>query len=639
MVSFGVEADPIRKYHRVVFGNVASNWYIGEVSNWNVSSVTRMSYMFQYTGQNATTWSIGDLSNWNVSNVTNMGSMFQYAGRYLINDFVLNLSNWDTSSVTNMSGMFSGAGMQATKWGIGDLSGWDTSKVTDMNSMFYEAGRNATEWSSIGNLNNWNVSNVTDMSKMFREFAGKIPYFNLDLSGWDTSNVTNMSYMFYEFGGIAPVLNLNGWDTSNVTNMSNMFKSVRVTSFDLSSWDTSNVTYMSAMFNGCSYVTEAYARTQADADRLNASSSKPTTWQFVSVAPIVELTINNQSSDLVSVNLPSTIEGGITEIKLISIKGMVGSFKMNGTLIEGNAFIAPAEGGNVTISDVVLTYETVIESRHNPYETSASGTYETATFVGASSLTIELEYQMAQSNSYDYLYIYDSAGTAYGKYGGTTKTVTSINIPGDTARFDFTTNSSSNNSYGFKAKITAHYPVELTINNQSSDLVTIDVPETVYGGLTKINLVPTRGIVTSFKLNGELVEGNSFIAPYDSGTVTISDVVVGDQIVIESEHNPYPGSMNSTNADGTQGKIYGEATFEGATSLTVLLDYQTESTSYDWIYLYDVNGNIVNSKKYGGTTRKQVTVTVPSNYVKILFRTDSGDDNYYGFHATVTANY
>jgi hypothetical protein len=35
------------------------------------------------------------------------------------------------------------------------------------------------------------------------------------------------------------------------------------------------------MFEGVGAVTEAYARTQEDADILNASSSKPTTWEFI----------------------------------------------------------------------------------------------------------------------------------------------------------------------------------------------------------------------------------------------------------------------------------------------------------------------------------------------------------------------
>ena len=81
-------------------------------------------------------------------------------------------------------------------------------------------------------------------------------------------------------------------------------------------------------------------------------------------------------------------------------------------------------------------------------------------------------------------------------------------------------------------------------------------------------------LVTSFKMNGTLVEGDTFKMP--DANVTITDIEVVEGTIIESEHNPYPNNINN--------QIYGEKTYEGASSLTVILDYQTESTSYDWIY-------------------------------------------------------
>ena len=42
----------------------------GDISNWDVSSVTDMSDMFSESQFN------GDISNWDVSNVTNMIGMF-----------------------------------------------------------------------------------------------------------------------------------------------------------------------------------------------------------------------------------------------------------------------------------------------------------------------------------------------------------------------------------------------------------------------------------------------------------------------------------------------------------------------------------------------------------------------------------
>lgn len=109
-------------------------------------------------------------------------------------------------------------------------------------------------------------------------------------------------------------------------------------------------------------------------------------------------------------------------------------------------------------------------------------------------------------------------------------------------------------------------------------------------------------MVTSFKRNGELIYGNSFKMP---GTdVTISDVVLEGGVIVGSEHNPYPNNLND--------KEYLNKTFEGAQSLTVILEYKTEGTSNDYIFLYDKNGKRYG--KYGGkiqTTRLSRSWEIP----------------------------
>ena len=92
-----------------------------------------------------------DLSGWDVSNVTDMSYMFRFA-----ESFNQDLSGWDVSNVTNMRYMFYSAPSFNQ-----DLSGWDVSNVTDMNSMFYYAV------SFNQDLSGWDVSNVTNMGDMF----------------------------------------------------------------------------------------------------------------------------------------------------------------------------------------------------------------------------------------------------------------------------------------------------------------------------------------------------------------------------------------------------------------------------------------------------------------------------------------
>ena len=195
----------------------------GDLSGWDVSSVTSMGGMFRDTESFN-----GDLSGWDVSSVTYMGSMFNGAEA-----FNGDLSGWDVSSVWYMRSMFNGA----TNFN-GDLSGWDVSSVTYMGFMF-----NGAEAFN-GDLSGWDVSSVTDMSAMFSGAAA----FNGDLSGWDVSSVTSTSGMFNgatNFNG-----DLSGWDVSSVRGMSSMFDGATNFNGDLSGWDVSSVWYMDDMFSG-----------------------------------------------------------------------------------------------------------------------------------------------------------------------------------------------------------------------------------------------------------------------------------------------------------------------------------------------------------------------------------------------------
>ena len=120
----------------------------------------------------------GEISNWDVSNVTDMSWMFSGAG-----SFNQPLNNWNVSKVTNMCAMF----WKASSFNQ-PLNNWDVSKeVTDMSWMF----RGAISFNQP--LNNWNVSNVITMECMFDTARS----FNQPLNNWNVSNeVTDMDFMF-----------------------------------------------------------------------------------------------------------------------------------------------------------------------------------------------------------------------------------------------------------------------------------------------------------------------------------------------------------------------------------------------------------------------------------------------------------
>ena len=121
-----------------------------DISDWDVSNVTDMSYMFFECEELE---SVGDLSKWDVSNVKSMNSMFFYC-----------------------------AELKST----GDISKWDVSNVNDMGNMF-ECCESFNQ-----DLSSWNISNVTDMDFMFYGCKS----FNQDISNWNVSNVRYKNFMF-----------------------------------------------------------------------------------------------------------------------------------------------------------------------------------------------------------------------------------------------------------------------------------------------------------------------------------------------------------------------------------------------------------------------------------------------------------
>ena len=73
---------------------------------------------------------------------------------------------------------------------------------------------------------------------------------------------------------------MNKFNTSKVTDMYGMFKGSVITTLDLSSFDTSKMKHTNEMFENAK-ATTGYARTQADADKFNNSSYKPSGLTFV----------------------------------------------------------------------------------------------------------------------------------------------------------------------------------------------------------------------------------------------------------------------------------------------------------------------------------------------------------------------
>ena len=298
-----------------------------DVSSFNTMNVLEMVSMFQ--DSNATNL---DLISFDTYKVTDMTNMFKGSKAKDIN-----VSMFDTSLVTSMAGMFGN-----TELGTIDISSFDMSNVNNTDDMFTgtkatdglarsreDAGKAnsskgkpetlnirpkyvvATDEDFSGTLNGYfkytgkesfievphtikgvkvnsykgmfegtsvkgvvsTNKNVTDMSNMFK---GNISE-ELDVIGIDTTGVTNFSGMFQDTK--ASYLDLRNFTTTKATNMSNMFRNTRVNELDLGGFDTSKATAMENMFNGTTAI-KGYARTQEDANKLNASSNKANNLHF-----------------------------------------------------------------------------------------------------------------------------------------------------------------------------------------------------------------------------------------------------------------------------------------------------------------------------------------------------------------------
>jgi surface protein len=171
----------------------------------------------------------GNISEWEVSSITSMNSMF-----YGATAFNGDISKWDVSSVFRMSSMF-----REARAFNGDISGWDVSNVKGMESMF----REATAFN--GDISEWDVSSATSMESMLRGATA----FNGSISEWDVSSVTSMAFMFA--GATAFNSDISEWDVSSSTDTRQMFYGA--TAFEQTlCWDLMNELYSLSMFNGSS---------------------------------------------------------------------------------------------------------------------------------------------------------------------------------------------------------------------------------------------------------------------------------------------------------------------------------------------------------------------------------------------------
>merc|ERR1712159_456276 len=146
---------------------------------------------------------MGDISSWNVGSVTDMNYMFYFSTDFLQDG----IRFWNVPAAANVVGMFHGATAWLTKYRLvdgaaspanGPPSNWypprpflnrddlkaavdsclaaSPSGACDCDSTIVDCGR-----ALYVALTDWNTSLVTDMSDLFQDKAD----FNGDISGWN----------------------------------------------------------------------------------------------------------------------------------------------------------------------------------------------------------------------------------------------------------------------------------------------------------------------------------------------------------------------------------------------------------------------------------------------------------------------
>ena len=279
----------------------------GDISNWDTSKVTNMSFMLTMDGQATKHQFNQNIGSWDVGEVTNM--------RYMFNNSIFNqdIGNWDTSKVTSMAFMFASNGnfnqdINTKDYAAGNRIAWDVSACTDFQYMFNNSigfAASVDKWkihtgSSNVNMNNmfagatsfnsslnteqftvgqggyqqtylaWDIQKVNNLSNVIKNTQ-----VTASLSNWDTSNATTIQELFKDTSFNQPLINqqvtvgtgatartYNAWDVSNITNMFRVFRDNNSFNQDLSSWDinTSGSVNMKEMF---------YSATSFDQDLSN----------------------------------------------------------------------------------------------------------------------------------------------------------------------------------------------------------------------------------------------------------------------------------------------------------------------------------------------------------------------------------
>jgi len=553
-----------------------------DLSSFNTANVTNMSCMF-YECKALTSL---DLSNFNTSKVVKMGASSDNWAEGMFYECSsltsLNISSFDTSSVEGMGFMFYGCSKLTTL----NLNNFNTAKVINMQDMFGYCSSLTTL-----NISNFNTSKVTNMDSMFVSCSSLT---SLNLSSFNTPNVTNMSSMFMNCSSLT-TLNLSNFDTSKVTSMRMMFYMCsKLTSLTLTSFSTGNVYNMVSMFNECSSLTS-----------LNLSSfdtSKVTNMRDMFY----------KCSSLTSLDLSSFNTSNVTNMR--DMFALCSSL----TSLDLSSFNTPKV---TNMSDMFAACYALVNLNIGNFNT-ANVTNMSDMFASCFAVITTINIHNSNCESYSRMFVSSGLSGHSGK-------ITINYVSSASSLVDQMIATKSYNSNIVKGRVITEYSVTVSGNSN----ITYSKPSGAKGTIITLKSLNNDYVVTSFKMNGTTITGNEFLMP--ASNVTITGIVAKNGSIFETEHYKEVAAQTNT--------LIGEKTFAGAKSLTITLDYQTSEEYSHYFNVFDSSTSTtpINSKNYGGPNRRQETITISGDYVKITMTASYNIpyDEYYGLKATIIANY
>lgn len=247
------------------------------IATWNTSNVRNMYLMFggyrHGKCEFATTAFNQEISNWNwdISSVTDMSYMFFCATNFRD----AGIRKWIVRSDTSTIAMFGQTTLASILVCPGGSNGPPSecyAKPFDTNVQFSEALTQCFVESSDGNckcattacggsgvpISQWNTSGILYMQNAFKDKTT----FNQDLSEWDTRSTINMYSMFENAAAFNQ--NIGAWDVTQVTDLKDMFKGAVKFDYDLSTWILPASATTTSMFEGADAFNTKFACSTAN---------------------------------------------------------------------------------------------------------------------------------------------------------------------------------------------------------------------------------------------------------------------------------------------------------------------------------------------------------------------------------------